>query len=195
MTIRRGRPRKPENTLKEIWRRLTNGEEDEQICEELGIDEDAFDLLKVQVFTAKAKEFKALPAENVYVQYVLDQKRTLALLEETIRDLREAADPKSGPARVAAIRARSEILNCLIEKGQTLGVIAKEAEKTKVIGGFAIENLDNKEIVRLLVDEFTSIERIVKDSPVPIEQAKLPTLHYGEKGDENASITISDDDD
>ena len=181
--------------LKLIYMRLVEGVDDFEIAAELGVDEEDFDRLKVDALKAKAQEYRQKPPEHVYVEYVIEQKKTLALLEQTIRDLRESGDPKVGPAIVSAIKARSDVLNCIVEKGQTLGMVAKSAEVTKVVGGFVFEQLGREDMKRLITQELEGLRRIIDTSAVPIEQVALPPTHYGERGDENAAIHIADDSD
>lgn len=181
--------------LKLIYLRLVEGVDDFEIAAELGVEEEDFDRLKVEALKAKALEYKQKPPEHVYVEYVIEQKKTLALLEQTIRDLRESGDPKAGPAIVSAIKARSDVLNCIVEKGQTLGMVAKSAEVTKVVGGFVFEQLGRDDMKSLIMQELAGLKRIMDTSAIPIEQVTLPPTHYGDRGDENAVIHIADDSD
>lgn len=189
------RKRQEPDVLKRIYKLLCDGVSDEDIADEIGVDDVAFEKLKLDSLKAKALEYKQKPPEHTYVEYVIEQKKTLALLDALIRDLAGSEDPKVAPARVAAIRARADVLDRLVDKGQTLGMIDKAADVTKIVGGFAFDQLAASDMKAMIMKELEGLRRMVDTSAVPIERAIVPPLHYGESGDPNAVQHVPDEDD
>lgn len=194
-TTRKPRKRQETDVYKLIYKRLCEGIPDEEIADELNVDDEQFEKLKLDAFKAKALEYKQKPPEHTYVEYVIEQKKTLEMLNKLIRDLAECDDPKVAPARVSAMRTRADILDRMVSTGQTLGMVDKAADVTKVVGGFVFEQLGREDIKTLIFKELEGLKRIVDTTAVPIEQVTVPPLHYGDSGDENAVQHVADDDD
>ncbi len=126
-----------------IYGMLCAGDDETDILDEMGISAEEYEKLKSAMFDMKSDEIRAKPIEHVYVQYMIDQIRNLNDLTQYILDNKRSNNTKS---IVGAIRARAEILDRIIIKGQEFGIIKKMPNRTEVIGGVVLAELSNKQL-------------------------------------------------
>ena len=113
----------------------------------MGLSADEFDELKVSMFDAKADEMRSRPDEHVYVEYLLNQSRNIRDLTDMIKEFKTS---KQYGSMVGAVRARAEIYDKLIAKGQEFGLITKTPERKEIVAGVLVAELSNKNFRRLL---------------------------------------------
>jgi hypothetical protein len=58
---------------------------------------------------------------------------------------------------VAAVKARTEIFDSIIRRGQEFGIIEKIADKKQIIGGVLVANMDNPMLRQLLQKELQNM--------------------------------------
>jgi len=161
-----------------IYGLLCSGKEDSEILDEMGIGVEEFEKLKAAMFDAKADEVRARPTEHTYVQYMIDQLRNLRDLDDMVGTFKTT---KQYNAMVGAVRARSEILDKLIAKGQEFGLIHKMPDKKEIVAGVLIADLTNKELKTMITKELTNLNSMMRrygdKSILDIEPG---ALHRGE---------------
>lgn len=133
-----------------IYAYTVEGKLDNEIMAEMGLDPDDYKRLKAAMFDAKADEVRAKPTEHVYVQYMIDQTQNIKDLTAMITEFKST---KQYNAMVGAIRARSEILDKLIEKGQEFGLIHKEPNRNEIVAGVLVADLTNKQLKAAITTE------------------------------------------
>jgi hypothetical protein len=126
-----------------IYGMLSAGEDESDILDEMGLTATEYEHLKAAMFSEKAEEVRSKPVEHVYVEYMIDQLKNIAALDDVISNYRET---KQATAIVGAIRARSEIMDKLIARGQEFGLIKKVPNRNELVAGVVIANLTNKEL-------------------------------------------------
>jgi hypothetical protein len=142
-----------------IYGLLCSGKDDTEILDEMGIGVEEFEKLKAAMFDVKADEVRAKPTEHTYVQYMIDQMRNLSDLDDMIESFKTT---KQYNAMVGAVRARSEILDKLIAKGQEFGLIHKMPDKKEIVAGILVADLTNKELKKMITRELTNLNGMMR---------------------------------
>jgi len=97
--------------------------------------------------------------EEVYVDYTLKQTQNI---KDLTRMLGAFEETKQHAAMVGAVRARSDILDKIIAKGQEFGFIEKKPE-TKVIAGVIVSQLSTHELRKAIAGELGQLEKLMSD--------------------------------
>ncbi len=183
-----------------LFSMLCKGHPDEDVAATLDLDDDAYAELKARVFQEKATALKGRPSEVVYLEFLIEMRRTLTMTNNAIGKFEQsiANDGKgagrTGPALVSAIRLRADLLTMLIDKGQSLGVIDKSAGSVQLIGGIAIGGLSESQIRELIDREMDAFKSIAATS-VDVLEVQTGPLHYGPSGDPELAAAIPTDGD
>lgn len=144
------------------WDALMTGVEGEELRDSLALDEEDFSAVLTRMFDAKASEVRNKPTEHVYVQYILDQGRNIADLTTLVQDFKKT---RQHSAMVSAIKARSDIQDKILQRGQEFGLIASAQDgKGLLLAGIMIQELTNDELRRAVVRELRDINTMMKDS-------------------------------
>ena len=99
------------------------------------------------------------PTEELYVEYLLRQERNLEDLNTFVDNWQDHTD--AVPSVVSAIRARAEILDKVIQRGQELGIVQKAVtRKALVVGGIRVEDLGTREIRELIVKQLEGLRTL-----------------------------------
>ncbi len=61
-----------------------------------------------------------------------------------------------------AVRARSEIYDRLIERGQEFGLINKKADRKEIVAGVVVTELSNEDLKELIVGELSTLNKLQK---------------------------------
>lgn len=130
---------------------MLSGMDTAEIRDDLALSEEDFKSVLVHMFDAKAEEVRNKPTEHVYVQYIIDQCKNLADLTKLVTEFRST---RQHSAMVSAIKARSDIQDKIINRGQEFGIIAKTPERTgQLVAGIVIAELTNIELRQAIVRE------------------------------------------
>jgi hypothetical protein len=144
-----------------IYGMLCVGDEEADILDEMGISAEQYENLKDKLFESKAQEFKTKPIEYTYIQYIIDQTHNLSILDEFIKSNKDGKG-KSAQSIVGAIRARSEILDKIIARGQEFGIIKKVANRSEVVAGVLIAELSNTQLKKEITTSLDSLNLLLK---------------------------------
>jgi len=141
-----------------IYARMAEGKMDDEIMVETGLAAEDYRKLKAAMFDQKADEIRARPTEHTYIQYMIDQAQNVKALSDMIEEFKTT---KQYNAMVGAIRARSEIYDKLIDKGQEFGLIHREPDK-KIVGGFVVADLSNKQLKTMITGELQVLDKLMR---------------------------------
>jgi hypothetical protein len=139
-----------------IYGMLCFGDDEADILDEMGISVEQYEELKNKMFEVKSQEFKTKPIEYIYTQYIIDQTNNLNELSNFI------TSNKDGKSIVGAIRARSEILDKIITKGQEFGIIKKVANRSEIVAGVLIAELSNTQLKKEITTSLDSLNLLLK---------------------------------
>lgn len=160
-----------------VYTKLLEAKDDKTIMDEMGISAEDYDNLKRAMFDIKADELRQKPVEHVYVEYMINQIQNVKDLTTMVTDFKSS---KQYNAMVGAVRARADIYDKLIDRGQSLGVIKREPTVTKVIGGIIIGELTNVQLKEMITKELGELNKLMKRyGDHGIIDMDPGSLHYG----------------
>jgi hypothetical protein len=138
----------------EIRARLANGMTDEEIIEEVGVAPNIYVGYKKQVLQDELNEAICESAGDTWARYSLLMSGCIQDLNTVIRQGHEVyhdkGDTRSMNAVVGAIKAKAQILEGIIDRGQNLGVIHKEPDRSITVGGISVAHGDSDRMVALI---------------------------------------------
>lgn len=152
--------------LAELKANLADGKTDLEIAEEMfpdpkhGADVGAYNTLKRELYQQEKVDLHNKTTEEVFVDYVLRQEGCIRDLNQLIRD--DAGKVRNAATTVGAIRAKSEILDKIIERGQEFGILEKVPEKKQVVAGVMVAQMDNEALRTLITKELTGLQGLVQ---------------------------------
>lgn len=159
-----------------LWEAMARGDDDSEIMDALGVEADVYGVLKRQVYDDKATELRDKPSEHVYIEYVLAQERNIADLTEMIAEFKTS---KQYNAMVGAIRARADLHDKLIAKGQEFGVFRKEPER-KIIAGMLVAEMTHDSLKAAITGAVGNLESMMsKYGEGTMIDVTPGDIHYG----------------
>jgi hypothetical protein len=140
---------------------LTSGVSAEDVRDTLALSEEDFKQCLVRMFEVQAEAVRTRPTEHVYVQYVIDQLRNIVDLTDIISDFKNT---KQHSAIVSAIKARSDIQDKILMKGQEFGIIVPSPVSGRsLVAGMVIEELSNKQLKKTILRELKAASEAMDD--------------------------------
>ncbi len=144
--------------IAELKVKLAEGKTDLECCEELELNVQEYNTLKREMYAQEKIELIGKSTEEVFVDYIINQKKCIKDLDELIPLFKGGNQPN---AIVGAVKAKSDIFNKIIETGQTFGIIEKIPEKKQIVGGIMVAQLDNNELRRLITEQLHGLQQVV----------------------------------
>jgi len=141
-----------------IYGRLASGKSDKEVQEEMGLSASEYNELKAAMFDQESENLRRRPVEHVYVDYMMKQAENVRDLSAMIAEFKRS---KQYSAMVGAVRARSEIYDKLIDRGQSFGLIHRQPERKEVVNGVIVTELSNKELRSMITSELAVLEKLM----------------------------------
>ena len=178
---------KKDNSLKiiaSIYGRLLDGEADGEIMDSMGLGVQEYHRYKEGLYRLKADEVKQHPSEYVYIDYVIQQTENIQKLTNIVDDMMRTKDYSS--VLIGAIKAKSEIHDKVIVKGQEFGLIKKVPNKKEIIAGVTVSELTNDDLKKAITGALNDLNRMTQQyGDVDLKQLREQNdLYYGESLDE-----------
>lgn len=137
---------------------IAEGKGEVRILKETGWQPAELGLLRREL-TRIERALLVRPTEELYVEYLLRQEKNLSDLNSFVENWQDHTE--AVPSVVSAIRARAEILDKVIQRGQDLGIIQKAVtRKALVVGGVRVEDLGTREIRELIVKQLEGLRSL-----------------------------------
>jgi hypothetical protein len=160
-----------------LWHLLLSGKTDEEATDELGVDPDDYNRIKLRAFDLKAQELRRAPVEHVYAQYILDQTRNIKELTNMLGEFRSS---RQHNAFVGGIRLRADLYDRILTKGQECGLIHKSPEQRQIVAGVVVADLSNKQIQAMIKKELeVATTMMEKFGESPFMDLDPGDVHYG----------------
>lgn len=137
---------------------FAEGKGDDEAREVMGLTLDQFSDLKKAMYSQQIEENRTKTIDERYVDYQLAQQSCVKSLESMIGEFKST---KQYNAMVGAIRARSDIIDKIVLKGQEFGLIEKKAEEKRIIGGVLVGSMPTEDLRKLIVGELVGLEKLV----------------------------------
>jgi len=145
--------------IETIYAALCDDKPDKEIMAEMGLTAEDFHDLKKKMFDHKADAIRKKPNEHVYVEYLINQTGNIQALTDMIAEFKSS---KQYNAMVGAVKARAEIYDKLVAKGQEFGLIDKKPERKEIVAGVLVANLTNKQLKTEITRALDSLNGLQK---------------------------------
>jgi hypothetical protein len=146
--------------IAELKAHLADGKTDLEAAEAMFKgDTKTYNILKRELYQQEKVDLHNKTTEEVFVDYVLRQEGCIRDLNQLIRD--KEGTVRNSSTTVGAIRAKSDILDKIIERGQEFGILEKVPEKKQVIAGVMVAQLDNDALRQLITRELGGLQALV----------------------------------
>jgi hypothetical protein len=160
---------------REVKRLLSEGASEDEIKVELGLAGGEWATFKRAVFDEEATNARR-PAIEVFVEYQLRQLKHISELE----DARQRALKKDQPQHaVSAVKAKAELFDRIIQKGQELGVYHREGQKLTIRGAMGLVHLSPKQLAEQLDRSFIKLQSLSEELGRPLELDPLSQMMQG----------------
>lgn len=137
---------------------LTQGRDDEAVGKELGLAWDEVLELKRRFYDHEAELLRGRSTEHTYVRFAVEQRQCLTDLDNVIAEYKEK---KNAAAMVAAIRAKSDILERVLKMGLDLGLVDRNTNGKGYAAGEAIKQMANTELRQYIVAEINVFNQMM----------------------------------
>ena len=125
-----------------------------EICEATGWDEPQATRLVKEALGEEERGILSRSSEAIFVDYVVRTRSHIRELDDLFESLRTS---NQGSAAVGAIKAKQDLLDRMIERGQELGFVAKRPERKTVL--FA--HLDERGLAEALATELGGLRDLM----------------------------------
>jgi len=139
---------------------LGEGMTDEEIRLTMSITQSDFEELKYGALKMKGDEYKDKPTEIVFAEYFLQQMGNIHDLSGLI--VRIGRFRQQANAVVGAIRARADIMDKIIDRGQEFNIIERKPEERRIVAGVLVANLSNEQLKGAIVRELGNLNKLLK---------------------------------
>lgn len=161
-----------------LFEALGEGKRDDEVARNLGVSGDDYEELKGTMFKLKAEELRRKPSEQVYCEYILAQMANIHDLTAMVNQFRKS---NQYSAMVGAVRARADILDRIIDRGQEFDLVVRKPEEKRIVAGVLVANLSNEQLKTAIVRELGNMNKLIKSvaegSIVEIEPGEIYTGH------------------
>jgi len=114
-----------------ILEMLVANESDDAIMSTLGLDADTFYEAKRFLLESKAGEYRSKSREHVFVEYMIEQKANVRMVDNLLTKLDGGPGGKMHyNAFVGAIRLRADLTDRVLERGFDLGMFRKTTQSS-----------------------------------------------------------------
>ena len=153
----------------EVRRLLGEGKTDDEIKLELGLADN--ELLNHRTTVVEEERNKTgRPPVEVFVEYQLRQLKHIDDLEEVRAKAQESG--QLGHA-VSATKAKAELLDKIIQRGQELGVYHREGQKLTIKGAMGLVHMSPRQLAEHLDHSFQRLQALSEDLGRPLELGEI----------------------
>jgi hypothetical protein len=156
---------------------LAAGKTDQEIVEAMDITAVELSNLKRRMYSQEVVNIADRPAEESFVDYRIQMYGVCSDLDAVSK---EAMKVKQLNAASSALKAKAQIIDKVMERGQEMGVIPRAARKTELIGGVLVAALTDHELLDRINELSKNSARLLKDyGDKPMTKTASPTMYSG----------------
>lgn len=174
---------------KALFADLVSGEDPQEIADVMGWDADTFATVQKAMLVSRAEEVRAKPADHVYIEYMIDQKRNIKDLTDLINNLDKK---KQYNAVVGSIRLRAELTDRILERGFDFGILKRaeagggglgQGNTFNIIAGVDVSAMTAPQLRDAITGQLSELHGYIEAFGDGIDISKLATgtLHYGDR--------------
>lgn len=136
--------------LAELKCHIMEGKNDLEIQDVMMLTPTQFAAYKKSLYAQESEDLRTKTTEDVFLEYKWAQEQCIRELD----DAKAAFDSeKGGNAIVGAIKAKSEIIDKVMQIGQSMGVITKTPETKLVLNGHIIAGMSDADLRKEIAKE------------------------------------------
>jgi hypothetical protein len=135
-----------------------SGESDDDIRAKFEMDLETYDAFVKECFLHEVERIQNKSVGEVYVEYMLAQKKCIADLEKMATKFDQA---KHYSALVNSVKTRSDILDKIIKVGQDFGLLEKRPERKEIVAGVLITKMDDDQLRNTILGELKNLEKMM----------------------------------
>jgi len=129
--------------VNDLKRLIGQNRTDDEIMEELGLSLNELRYYRKLMFKVGAEELRETSTEESYLDYCIRQRENLRELDKAIKNFQGS---RQYNALVGAIKAKADILNDMVDKGQALGFLDKVPDRLQVLAGIQLKDMSSKQM-------------------------------------------------
>jgi hypothetical protein len=154
---------------REVRRLISAGRSDEDIKTELSLTSNDLAEHKEAVLNDAKIDANRQPVE-IFVEYQLRQLHHIDELEQA----REKAVKNNQPQHaVSAVKAKAELLDKIVQRGQDLGVYYREGQKVTIKGAMGLIHMTSRELTEQLDKSVHRLKALSDDLGHPLELGNI----------------------
>lgn len=128
----------------------------DEIVDRSGWTEEKLAEVRAELFAREEMEVVGRRTEDVFVDYVMRTRANIRQLDEILEDLRMT---KQGSAMVGAVKAKQDLMDRVLNRGQEFGLIEKKPERSQI--GIVVANMDDLALREMLVNEMNQLRSMM----------------------------------
>lgn len=136
------------------------GKDEDEIQALMGLTSAQLEQVKKELISREAERLVSRDNEEIYAEYVLNQ---LTCVRDLLRIQKDFKGEKNASALVGAVRARSDIFDKIVDRGQDLGFISKAPERKHITGGVLVAEMSNSELRKAILTELQTVQTMMKE--------------------------------
>lgn len=162
----------------QIHAELVKGTPEDEICDLLGLDRDAYGYARAFMLQERANAVRSLSSDQQFVDYKISQERNIKDLDDLIANLNEQTQYN---ALVGALRLRSEIQDKIVTRGQEFGVISKVPDRKEIVAGIVVAEMSTSDLRNLIAGQLSELRGMIeKFGDADIRALEPGQLHRGD---------------
>ena len=174
---------------KSLFADLVSGEDPQEIADVMGWDAETFATVQKAMLVSRAEEVRAKPADHVYIEYMIDQKRNINDLTDLINNLDKK---RQYNAVVGSIRLRAELTDRILERGFDFGILKRaesgggglgQGNTFNIIAGVDVSAMTTPQLRDAITGQLNELHGHIEAFGDGVDITKLATgtLHYGDR--------------
>lgn len=153
---------------------LSSGADDDTCAETLDIRVDEVRFYKDEILREELASFGDADPHMVFAKYKIRMEGAIGAIDEVIEEARYSRANTSGTVVVNAARAKADIIDKIVTRGQDLGVIHREATKSLVLGGISVVDMSVSQLRGFLAERMKQLGDMIgthgQDYAVPVDE-------------------------
>ena len=142
---------------------LAEGLTREECKTRLNLNDSMYDRLENELIETDAEKLCSMSIPQKYYIYMLQMEHVIRQLDYQISST--IGDPDKTASVVTALKAKANFFKEMITVGQDLGVVAKRAKDTRVLGEIVLTRLDTDELQELMLEKMRQFTELVEAPP------------------------------
>jgi len=153
---------------------LGEGKGEEEVAKACGVGEAEWAKFRKDCFEWAAEGVRGKSAGEVFVEYMLNQKRCIKDLEVMAQRFDNA---KHYSALVGSVKTRSDIFDKIIKMGQDLGLLEKRPERKEIVAGVLVAKMDDQQLRDVILGELRNLDELMGVARGGLMELSEPVLH------------------